>query len=101
MKNVPGGNIYQGMIIDSLADTISRSNQIGISQVFERELLKFKHGKKDIEAVGDEGKKVFDQKPDWARVSRSAKPQQGNLSPSTAPKANSVDQEQGPATVVL
>ena len=45
MKNVPGGNIYQGMIIDNLADTIARSGQMGIAKVFERELLRLNHSK--------------------------------------------------------
>ena len=41
MKNVPGSNVYQGIIIDNLADTLSRSNQMGVAQVFERELTRF------------------------------------------------------------
>jgi len=62
MKNVPGGNIYQGMIIDSLSETIARSGQMGISQVFERELSRFKTNASNGQPEVSESKKM-DNKP--------------------------------------
>ena len=59
MKNVPGGNIYQGMIIDNLSETIARSGQMGISQVFERELSRFKTNNSQPEV--SESKKMDDK----------------------------------------
>ena len=63
MKNVPGADIYQGVSIDNLADTSSRSNKMVVAQVFERELNKFVPKKEDGDAESIDAEALKEESP--------------------------------------
>lgn len=45
-SKMPGGDIYQGVILDQLADSLSRSNQLGLAEVYESQLQTLAASKK-------------------------------------------------------